>query len=218
MNKYLIEFIGTFFLVFVICFTSGNYLAPFAIGSMLIAMVYIGENISGAHYNPAVTLAMLIRKKINIKNSMIYMAVQVIGAFVAAYCFYLVWGKNIGVPKPNTEINVLKPLAIEVVFTFAWALAVLSVSTSKKKSGYNGFVIGLIVIAGFISGNSISSGVFNPAVGLGPILIDTIWGTCPCHPVQHLWIYISGPFIGGAIAGIVYKFFDKNCEEIKNER
>ena len=118
MKKYLVEFIGTFFLVLVICLSTGNggnMLAPIAIGAVLMVMVYMGGHISGAHYNPAVTLAILIRGKIGMKDAAIYMVTQIVAAFAAAMLFNLIWGISIGGPKPDTEINVLKPLAIEIV-------------------------------------------------------------------------------------------------------
>ena len=210
MKNYLVEFIGTFFLVLVICLTGGNYLAPLAIGSMLMVMIYFGGHISGAHYNPAVTLAVLIRGKINIKDSVLYMIAQVLGAFAAGYLFNLIFGRSIGGPRPNMDINVLKALAIEIVFTFALASVVLSVATSKKTAGnnYYGLAIGFTVMAAAIAGGSISGGAFNPAVGVGPILVDTFFGTCQCHPIQNLWIYIVGPFSGAAIAAVVYRFIN----------
>lgn len=210
MRKYMVEFIGTFFLVLVICFSGGNFLAPIAIGAVLMVMIYMGGSISGAHYNPAVTFAIWLRGKISPKDSLIYMAFQIAGAFAAAYLFFLVWGKNIGGPRPNAEINILKPLAIEIVFTFALALVVLSVATSKKTAGnhYYGLAIGCTVLAGAIAGGEISGGAFNPAVGLGPILVDTIFGSCPCNPREFLWIYIAGPFAGGTAAAIAYRIIN----------
>src|SRR5687768_10179402 len=126
MKNYLTEFTGTFFLVFVIALT-GN---PIAIGCILMVMVYMGGHISGAHYNPAVTLALWMRKKIEMKEALIYMLFQVAGAFCAALVYYLIKGWSFA-PAPNTEINILKPLFIEVAFTFALALVVLNVATSK---------------------------------------------------------------------------------------
>ena len=210
MRNYLVEFIGTFFLVLVICLSGGNMLAPIAIGAVLMVMVYMGGHISGAHYNPAITLAVLIRGKISTKDSIFYVASQILGSLAAAMFFNLIWGISIGGPRPNAEINVLKPLAIEMVFTFALALVVLSVATSKKTAGnhYYGIAIGCTVLAGAIAGGGISGGAFNPAVGIGPILIDTFFGTCDCHPISNLWIYLAGPFSGGAIAAVVYRFIN----------
>ena len=214
MKNYLVEFIGTFFLVFVICLTGGNYLAPIAIGSMLMVMVYFGGHISGAHYNPAVTLALFIRGKISAKDSLIYIVFQVLGSLAASYVFFLIWGRSIGGPRPNADINVLKPLAIEMIFTFALASVVLAVATSKKTAGnsYYGLAIGFTVMAAAFAGGEISGGAYNPAVGAGPILIDTFFGTCPCHPIQNLWLYLVGPFAGAAVAAFVFRFI--NADEL----
>lgn len=210
MRNYLVEFIGTFFLVLVICLSGGNFLAPIGIAAVLMVMIYMGGPISGAHYNPAVTLAVWMRGKISSKDSLIYMLVQILGAFAAAYLFFLIWGKSIGGPKPNLSINILKPLAIEIVFTFALALVVLSVATSKKTAGnhYYGLAIGCTVLAGAIAGGEISGGAFNPAVGIGPIVVDALFGTCPCNPEEHLWIYLAGPFAGAALAAIAYRIIN----------
>jgi len=210
MKKYLVEFIGTFFLVLVVCLSGGNFLAPIGIGAILMVMVYMGGPISGAHYNPAVTFAVWLRGKISPKDSLIYMFAQFLAAFAAAYFFFLIWGRNIGGPKPMTDINILKPFAVEMVFTFALALVVLSVATSKKSAGnqYYGLAIGTTVLACAIAGGGISGGAFNPAVGMGPILVDAIFGSCPCEPEQFLWIYIAGPFAGGTLAAIAYRIIN----------
>lgn len=214
MKTYVTEFIGTFFLVLAICLTGGNYLAPIAIGAMLTVMVYMGGPISGAHYNPAVTLAVFIRKKISLKDGLIYMVFQVLGAFCAALLVNQLWGRSIGGPRPNADINILKPLAIEMVFTFALALVVLSVATSKKSAGnsYFGLAIGFTVMAAAFAGGGISGGAFNPAVGTGPILVDTLFGDCPCHPMDNLWIYLVGPFTGAIVAAIAYKIINPDEE------
>src|SRR5688572_16491401 len=116
MKKYITEFIGTFFLVLVIGL-SGN---PLAIGSILMVMLYMGGHISGAHYNPAVTLALLMRKKIESKEAIVYMVVQVVGALTAALFVYLLTGETFG-PAPKPGFNILKPVFLEGAFTFALA-------------------------------------------------------------------------------------------------
>lgn len=208
MHKYIVEFIGTFFLVLVICLTGGNYLAPLAIGSMLMVMVYFGGHISGAHYNPAVTLAVLINGKMGPKESSFYVLFQILGAIAAAYFFNLIWGRSINAPRPHADINILKALAIETVFTFALASVVLAVAVSKKTAGnnYYGLAIGFTVVAIAIAGGGISGGAFNPAVAIGPMLIDTFLGTCTCNPLENLWIYLVGPFAGAALAALAFKF------------
>ncbi len=201
MKKILIEFIGTFFLVFVVML-SGN---PLAIGCILMAMVYMGGHISGAHYNPAVTLGVLIRGKIKTNDALMYMVVQICGAIVAAVMYYLIYGKTVA-PSPTPGFNILKPLLIEAIFTFALAMVVLHSATSQKTTGnsFYGLAIGFTILAAATAGGPISGGAFNPAVGTGPILVDTIIGHH--DSIKNLWIYLVGPFAGGAIAGLVFKF------------
>ncbi len=201
MKNYLTELIGTFFLVLVIGL-SGN---PIAIGCILMVMVYMGGHISGAHYNPAVTLAILMRKKIEAKEAIMYMVFQLLGATLAAVFYYLISGK-IFVPSPNHDINVMKALFIEIAFTFALASVVLNVATHSKTAGnsFYGLAIGFTVLAAAIAGGGISGGAYNPAVGTGPILLDAVFGEA--HSLSHLWLYIVGPFSGGALAAIVFKW------------
>ena len=107
MKEYAMEFIGAIFLVLAIALT-GN---PLAIGIMLMAMVYIGGHISGAHYNPAVTLAVWIRGKLNLNKVFGYMAAQVLGAFAAAYIFYFLSGKTF-VPSPGSGASMFTSSAL----------------------------------------------------------------------------------------------------------
>ena len=201
MKNYLTELIGTFFLVLVVGLT-GN---PIAIGSTLMVMVYMGGHISGGHYNPAVTLAVMLRKKIEMKEALIYMLFQLLGAILAALTYYIIFATTFA-PHPESGFhNNIKPLLVEIIFTFALASVVLNVATSKKTAGnsYYGLAIGFTVLAAAFAGGPISGGAFNPAVGTGPILVDTIMGG---HSIGNLWIYLLGPFTGGALAAMVYKF------------
>lgn len=204
MNKYLTELIGTFFLVLVIGLT-GN---PIAIGSILMVMVYMGGHVSGAHYNPAVTFAVWIRKKIETKDAVMYILFQVVGALLAANVFYVIHGYTFA-PSPQEGFHYqLKPLLIEMIFTFALASVVLNVATNKKTEGnsFYGLAIGFTVLAAAFAGGPISGGAFNPAVAIGPIIVDTAVGG---HSLSHLWIYLIGPFVGGGFAGIFYNMTNK---------
>ncbi len=207
MRKYFIEFIGTFFLVTVICLTNGNFLAPIAIGGLLTALVYMGYSISGAQYNPAVTLALLVLKKISVKESAFFILAQLIAGCCGALVYFLIWGRNSGIPRPSMEINIIKPLFIETLFTFILVLVILFVAASKRTAGnnYYGLAIGFTVVGIAIAGGNISGGAFNPAVGLGPMIIDKLLGTCSCNPFEYGWIYFVGPLTGGIIAAYVFR-------------
>ncbi|MBI3510999.1 MAG: aquaporin family protein [Bacteroidetes bacterium] len=198
MKKYITEMIGTFFLVFAICLT-GN---PLAIGSMLMVMVHIGGHISGAHYNPAVTIAVWIRKKIEIKEALIYILVQLVGATLAATFAHYMYGKTFPL-HPDSTINPIKPVLMEMVCTFALAFVVLNVATHSKTAGnsFYGLAIGFTVMACAFCAGKISGGAFNPAVGTGMTLIEVIFGK---GTFKDLWLYIVGPVGGACIAGILF--------------
>jgi aquaporin Z len=218
MKKYIIEFIGTFFLVATICLTNGNFLAPIAVGGLLAAMIYLGYSLSGAHYNPATTIAILILKKISFKDSVIYILVQLTAGCCGALIYFFVWGRNSGIPRPNMEINIMKPLFVEAMFTFIMILVILYVAASKKTTGnsYYGLAIGLTVTGIAIAATNTSGGVFNPAVGLGPMVVDKLLGTCSCNPFEYGWIYFVGPIVGSVIAAFTFRFL--NPEDIGNHQ
>lgn len=218
MKKYVTEFIGTFFLVFVIGFTTsqpwvgGTPFAPLAIGAILMVMVYMGGPISGGFYNPAVTLAALIRKKIETKEALIYMLFQVMGAFAAAFTFWFTYKVIMGSPAPMHGFRYnFKPVLLESICTFALASVVLNVATSKKSGGnsYFGLAIGFTVGACAFAVGSVTGGAFNPAVALGPMLMDTLMGG---NAIQYLWIYLVGPFTGAIVAGLVYRIMNPDEE------
>jgi len=202
MKNYLVELIGTFFLVLVIGLT-GN---PIAIGCILMVMVYMGGHVSGAHYNPAVTMAILMRGKIEGKDAMMYMVFQVLGAMLAAVVYYVLSGSTF-VPAPAAEAGAMKALIVEGLFTFALVSVILNVATHSKTEGnsYYGLAIGFTILAAAFAGGGISGGAYNPAVGTGPILIDMIMGG---GSIGNIWIYLVGPFAGAALAALAFKFIN----------
>ncbi len=206
MNKYLTELIGTFFLVLTIGLTvlSGSSLAPLAIGSALMVMVYMGGHISGAHYNPAVSVAVLLRGKMEKKDFVPYICAQILGAILAAVVVKIIMGDTLAVaPSPDASPGSI--LLIEILFTYALALVVLNVATSPKTEGnsYYGLAIGFTVLVGAFAGGAISGGAFNPAVGIGPNLVRAMSGL---GTWTHMLYYIIGPVIGGVLAAYTYKF------------
>ncbi|MFL5490996.1 MAG: aquaporin, partial [Gemmatimonadales bacterium] len=128
MQNYLTEFLGTFFLVLTIGLTvlSGSPLAPLAIGSSLMIMVYMGGHVSGAHYTPAVTLAVYLRGKMASTGETVgYMVSQVLGAIAAALMVYIITGKTFA-PAPGAEVSPAAAVLVEFLYTFALALVVLN--------------------------------------------------------------------------------------------
>lgn len=198
MKKYIIEFIGTFFLVLTVGL-SGN---PLAIGSVLAVMVYMGGYISGAHYNPAITLGVWMRRKISGREAAWYVVVQLIAALVAAATYFAIKGNDMAV-APGVGVSFSVALLCELIFTFALVSVVLhtAVSDEVKGNGYYGLAIGFTVLAGAYSVGHISGGAFNPAVGLGPNLFA--WSSLHTH-LSNLWLYSIGPLAGGTLAAIIY--------------
>lgn len=205
MSKYLTEAIGTFFLVFTIGLVvlNGTVLAPLAIGSALMVMIYMGGHISGAHYNPAVSVAVLMRGAMDRKDLVPYIVSQCVGAFIAAEFVLVITGETFA-PAPAADASMVAILLSEILFTFALALVILNVATSSKTEGnsYYGLAIGFTVMTGAFAVGGISGGAFNPAVGLGPILVQAINGA---GSLGDLWYYIVGPLIGGVLAAVIFK-------------
>jgi aquaporin Z len=200
MRAYLTEFIGTFFLVL----TIGLSGSPLAIGAGLMAMVYLGGHISGAHYNPAVTLAVFLRGKLMQRDILPYLIAQFAGAIAASLMIWIIT-RSTPAPAPNPNVSVFSALLIEILFTFALALVILNVATASKTEGnsYYGLAIGFTVLAAAVAGGPISGGAFNPAVGIGMILVHLCDGG---SANAGLWIYLVGPAAGGALAAIVFRY------------
>lgn len=207
MKNYLTEFIGTFFLVLTIGLTvlDGTPFAPLAIGSALMVMVFMGGHISGAHYNPAVSLAVFLRGRLDSARELVmYWIAQLVGAFAAALVVYLCVSDTFA-PAPGADASMLGVLLVEFLFTFALALVVLNSATAQGTAGnsFYGLAIGFTVMVGAFAGGGISGGAFNPAVGVGPILMDVIAGG---GPIGNIWIYLVAPLAGGAVAAYVFRF------------
>jgi aquaporin Z len=205
MNKYITEFVGTFFLVLTIglAVLGGTPMAPLAIGASLMVMVYMGGHVSGGHYNPAVTLAVVLRGKLAARDVVPYWVAQVVGALSAAAVVYVVLGRTFA-PAPAEGASTLGALLVETLYTTALCLVVLHSATAPQTTGnsFYGLAIGFTVTAGAFAGGPISGGAFNPAVGTGPILTAALLGG---GSVANLWLYLVGPFVGGVLAAILYR-------------
>jgi len=202
MNKYIVEFIGTFFLVFTVGMTvikpgdAGN-LAPLAIGSALMVMVYAGGHISGGHYNPAVTLAVWLRGKCPTADVPIYMIAQVAAGVVAAFAALYLKGGNALAPG---DLKVGPSLLAEFLGTFALCWVVLNTATAKATAGNSnyGLAIGFTVLVMAYAVGGISGGAFNPAVAIGATVMHLIQGA-------NVWIHLVADFAGGAAAAMAFK-------------
>jgi aquaporin Z len=207
LNKLAVEFLGVFFLVLTIGMTvidpgGAGAMAPLAIASVLMVMVYAGGHVSGAHYNPAVTLGVHLRGKL--APSMIgpYMGAQLLGAVAAAALVLYFKGGSMIEP---IQLKVLPAMLAECLFTFALVFVVLNVATAKATAGnsYYGVAIAFAVLAGALAVGGISGGGFNPAVSVGLCVMGLMkWA--------DIWIHLVGQLAGAVLAAIAFKAIVKD--------
>lgn len=205
-KQYLAEGIGTFILVFV---GAGAVMAntltnggvglvgiALAFGSAVMTMVYVFGRISGAHLNPAVTIALLADKKINLKDSLGYIAAQLTGATLAGVILFLSFGSlgfvGKGVTTLSSSINASQGVLIEALLTFFLVLTVLNLNNG-------GVVIGLVIAMDILMGGALTGASMNPARTFGPALVSGVW-------INH-WVYWVGPILGGLAAVLVSKIW-----------
>ncbi len=205
MRAYLMEFIGTFFLVLTIglVVVQGVAMAPLAIGFALMVMVYAGGHVSGAHYNPAVSLGAVMRGALPSKELLPYWLSQLLGAVLAALVARWLAGGAFTV-APGADVGWFAALGVEFLFTFALVSVVLASATAKgtKGNSFYGLAIGSTVMVGAFAGGAISGGAFNPAVGLGAVLVDAFSG----GGIGHVWLYLVGPLLGAVAAAASFTF------------
>ena len=204
MNKYIAEFIGTFFLVLTIGCTgigaNSGVIAPLAIGAALMVMVFAGGHISGAHYNPAVTLGVLIRGRLNVADLLPYIVAQLAAAATAAVAVKFL---RVGIDVTLIAPKIGPALLAEFLFTFALVYVVLNAATAEVTSGnsFYGLAIGMTVMTGAFAVGDISGGAFNPAVAVGiSILGISSWG--------NLWIYLLANFAASVVAAFVFNLIN----------
>jgi aquaporin Z len=204
MKKYITEFIGTFFLVLTVgmCVIEpgAGSLAPIAIGSALMIMVYAGGHISGGHYNPAVTLAVWSRGRCATADVPGYMIAQVIGGVVAAALALSLKG---GPELSPGELKAVPTLIAEFVGTFALAYVVLNTATAKSTAGnsYFGLAIGFTVMTMAFAFGGISGGAFNPAVAIGLTVMHLA-------KAANLWVYFLAELAAGVLAATVFCYLN----------
>ena len=229
MKKYIAEFIGTMVLVLIGCGTAmtvgcdamlggGYVLTALAFGLGLLTMAYSIGNISGCHINPAVSLAMLVSKKISGKDFCGYVVAQVLGAFAGAGILALIFngagivdmtggfGANgLAGVGDNAWIGVL----VEVLLTFVFVISILGVTSDKAKHGHvAGLVIALSLVAVHILGIGLTGTSVNPARSIGPAVVAAFSGSTVA--LGSVWVFIVGPLIGGALAAYVYKALESD--------
>lgn len=203
-RKLVIEAIGAFFLVLtvgmVVIEPGAGALAPLAIGSALMIMVYAGGHISGGHYNPAVTLGVFLRGKATASELGGYWVAQTFGALLAAFAVGFL---KSGVVFSAVAFDVGPALLAEFLFTFALVFVVLNVATTRGTVGnsYYGLAIGFTVMVGAFAVGNVSGAAFNPAVALGVVVMGIV------QP-GFIWVYLIAGLLGGAAAGLLFNALD----------
>lgn len=225
MRKYLCEFIGTAVLVLFGCgtaaITGGSLLiTALAFGLSIVAMAYVIGNVSGCHVNPAVSLAMLINRKISVKDFIGYVIAQVLGGFVGiallwalisctSYDITLIgFGANGFDASSSLEINMLGAFIVETILTFVFIYTILGVTSDEKKSSISGLIIGLTLAFVHILGIPFTGTSVNPARSLAPAVFSKILLPNSTALLQ-VWVFIVAPLVGATIAAFVYKFLNK---------
>lgn len=210
MKKYVAEFIGTAILVIFGCGTAAvvgctnepnpaYLITALAFGLVIVAMAYSIGNISGCHINPAVSIAMLVAKKIDGKDFIGYVLAQVIGGIAGAGFLYLMLGTEKGFGANGLfQGDVFRSLLIEIVLTFVFVLAIMGVTSKIKNGAVAGIVIGLSLTLVHILGIYFTGTSVNPARSLGPALF------AGGAALSSVWVFIVAPLIGGALAAKVY--------------
>jgi len=208
LEAYFSEFIGTFFLVFTIGLNvlQNTALAPISIGSILMVMIFATGSVSGAHFNPAVTLGVLLggRDQIGPLDGLFYCLAQTLGALAAGgmYCFVL--GATFTL-HPGQGYGDLDAVLVEILFTTALVFVVLNVATTKQDTNnhYYALAIGFMVMAAAFAVGSVSGCSLNPAVAVGVMVTNWIHTGTGMRCLPH---YFCSPLAGSAIAALLFRF------------
>jgi aquaporin Z len=200
-RKYVVEFIGTFFLMSAVGMATltGSPFVPLAAGGMLMVMIYAGGHISGGHYNPAVTAAVLARGRIRSRDAAGYWIAQVIGGVVAGVVARAVVNPAAVRTLTLSGHGEAAAAVVEVLFTFALCYVMVNVATSKdqRNNGFFGLAIGFTLVAAAFAIGGISGGALNPAVALGAATAGLFaWST--------VWVYILVELAAGVAAGVAF--------------
>lgn len=214
IRKYVAELIGTFVLVFLACGTAavvgcdavngaGYLLTALAFGLVIVAMAYSIGNVSGCHINPAVSIAMLVSGKMSVKDFIGYVVAQFAGATAGAGALAAFVGKESGLGANGLyNGSVGSSIAIEIILTFIFVLAILGVTSKKEYSSVAGLVIGFALTLVHILGISFTGTSVNPARSFGPALF--VGGAA----LKNVWVFIVAPLAGGILAALVWRFLD----------
>ncbi|MEG2117403.1 MAG: aquaporin, partial [Clostridia bacterium] len=218
-KKALAEFIGTFVLVFFACgtaiVTGANVVATaLSFGLVIVAMAYSIGNVSGCHINPAVSIGMLVSGKMTVKEFLVYIAAQFLGAIVGAGVLYgllTLAGSDFGMKIAGSQVwatnamvgtgfgGIVASLGIEIVLTFVFVFAILGVTSKTENGTVAGIVIGLTLTLVHLIGINLTGTSVNPARSFGPALMSLVFGN-GAAALSQVWIFIVAPLVGGALA------------------
>ncbi len=235
LKKAIAECFGTFVLVFVACgvalATGGSLVATsLAFGLVIVAMAFSIGRISGCHINPAVSLGCLLTKRMTVKDFLVYVCAQCVGAILGALlvfgCFkmagvvgnYAFGASNYAVGGDYSFGGVVAALITEVVLTFIFVLVILNVTDKKADesgvSKFAGLIIGLTLTLVHLIGINLTGTSVNPARSLGTAVANLVYGSGEAKALAHLWMFIVGPLCGGALAALCYNvLFAKDAKD-----
>lgn len=208
-RKLVVEFVGMFLFVFTVGMATNKAgagaLAPLAIGSVLMVMVFAGGHVSGGHFNPAVSTAVFLRGRMLANEFVAYVVAQFVAAVLAGFVVRYVGGREAHAAMASSG----KMLVAEFLFTFALAWVVLHVATARGTLGnsFYGLAIGFTVVAGAYAVGGVSGGAFNPAIAIGAMVTGLFkW--------SNIWIYLIADFLGAAVAAVAFLFVLPGEKEI----
>ena len=216
LRKYVAELIGTFVLVLVACGTAivtkcsvdnpAAYLATAgAFGLVIVAMAYSIGNISGCHINPAVSIAMLVSKKMNFKDFICYVIAQILGAIAGAAVLGVLFGFDCGFGANAVQkgVTVRNGFLAEIILTCIFVLAILGVTSRESFGKVAGLVIGGSLTLVHLLGIAVTGTSVNPARSIGPAIF------AGGEALSQLWIFVAAPLVGGILAALIWMFLDK---------
>ena len=217
MKKYIAEFLGTLVLVLFgtgIAVVSGGDLVAtsLAFGLAIVAEAYVIGNISGCHVNPSVSLAMLINKKLSVKDFVWYVIAQILGAIAGtAILFFILSNTNLGTTALGANfygelsannISLAGAIVTEIVLTCVFIYTILGVTSDDNKSSVAGLVIGLTLTFVHLIGIPLTGTSVNPARSLAPAIF--LGG----EAIKQIWVFILAPLVGGALAAYLFKYLN----------
>ena len=201
-SAYVAEAVAAFALVFIGAgsILSGNDTTGVALahGLVLMCMVYATAHVSGAHVNPAVTIGMLVTRKIGASKAVFYIISQLVGAAVAGFLLAAVFPSvAAGTPALASGLPAATGILVEAVLTFFLVFTIFGVAVDKRApAGFYGLAIGLVLAFDILAGGSLTGAAMNPARAFGPALASGFW--------ENHFVYWIGPIIGAVIAALLY--------------